>query len=620
MDGQRQNNIPLPISSAGDNKSSRHHNLLESVDIANDVLLLKNIKNMMRCPDHSETMVTFKCEDHGRYICVNCITQCHRKCIDIIEITKVNTHENEGMNASVKEALSQLKEITVSSKIKSENNLARIRSQLVVIQSEQQSLFGELSERLSQAKCNLESEIDVLVTEELQKSERTLRKCKEAEAAEKEYTKILGFILKFGNSKELNIIPNLILEKAKLIREAVETECTTDEISLKLERTIGLETMSNIAKISIVPEGHEKQLQLQSNLCTSSDEILAPDNKILALRKSNIDSPKRCSVSTQTDEVQPESDKFNICMDTSKSDTKNLHKSSAYTSLMTQNINHQGIAYKVKCPGDRHPCTICAIENLCDERIALIDYSNKKLKVFEEDFSPVYTNSFSYRPRDLCHVQDTKFAITFENCKWIEIYDIGKKHAHRKNAFQTKYDIVAIEKFGNDGNIAVLFEENDNKLEDRFSVQIRNAKTGSIDQDFCFDKFPDVPFRFEYSGVKRILCNETNEIFVSDGWKFHCFDTLDAENDSIPESWFYKSRTGNFIQGISDLSLDNEGNIYACGNDSCNVHQISNDDFRVNRIIVSNIEKPISVLVNSNKGFLVIGCDSDDFIHVYHFL
>jgi hypothetical protein len=243
----------------------------------------------------------------------------------------------------------------------------------------------------------------------------------------------------------------------------------------------------------------------------------------------------------------------------------------------------------------------------------LIDNNNQKLKVLNKDFSLAYTNFFHSFPFDLCHIQDTICAIAFQDDKSIEIYNIGET-PYRVRKFQTKFHPVAIASFGNDKYISVLFEDNE---EEKF-IQIRETQ-GRIERTIYFKEMCDAPFTFEASKGKRILCKGTDEIFVSTYSEFHCFIDTPWDIDSVEASWFYKSHRNSPLTGISDITADSEGNIYVCGHDSCNVHQISKDGFKKNRILISNIPNPTSLSVNIKEGFIVVGCANNDYLHVHHF-
>jgi hypothetical protein len=418
------------------NKSSRCHMLLDFDDIIKDVVVIETLKSMMTCPDHPETMVTYKCEDHKRLLCVTCLAENHRKCNHVSEISNAKKPGNEDTCTRVKETLCQLQERITALKHTSEEHIASLRSQLAVTQSEQQSFFSSMQEKLTQAENKLESQTKMLVTEEMNNLEKTLHKCKKAEAEEIECNKLFEFILRFGHLREKNVIPDLILKRVERVCEIIEEECRKGRKYLKFDGNIDLDTMSNLANVSIVSDRQDEHVKLNIVLKASSDEYKESRNTFTTLPK-------------------------------------------------------------------------------------------------------LFTRDCTY----------------------------------------------------------------------------------SIERTIYFKTICDAPFTFEDSEEKRILCKGTDEIFVSTDNEFHCFiDNSDDNIGFVYASWFYKSRRYSPLTGIKDIAADSEGNIYVCGHDSCNVHQISKDGFRISRILISNIPNPTSLSVNIKEGFIVVGCANNDYLHVYYFI
>ncbi|XP_060556531.1 E3 ubiquitin-protein ligase TRIM56-like isoform X2 [Ruditapes philippinarum] len=601
------------------NKLSRDHKLFEGEDISDKFTTIAIMKKMMHCPDHPDTVVMYKCEDHEKYICVTCLAECHRKCYTVNEIAKAKTPVNENMHARVEETLSQLQDTATASKRESEVNITTYKDQLSRVQLQQQSLLSSIYEKLSQAKANLESETLNLVTNEVNYHERNLTKCKEADVEGEQFRKVFEFVMESGNSAERSVIPDLILTRAKDLHETIKVENMTEK-SLIFETTLDMETIGNIANVSMVSASLNEQQGANTDVSVSSDEIPRPVHTLEEKAESSVQKcPPKCNATTQTDEVALQNAHFDTPGDSSSSNiTQNLTENVKIPSLMNRNVNQLGVSYKVRCSGDKERCCVNALEILPDNRLILTDYNNKKLKIFKETFSLVFTKGLRDNPIDLCHVNDKTIAVSFS--KSIETYDIGTNNAHRVGQFPTKVRVFGVDKVGNVQDIAVLFEDNENPF-----LQIRNAITGCIFKTVSFESSRGVPCQFGEDGTLRMLYRGTVAIFISEFEKLHCYKSASTtgyagKNENVvQESWFYKSRAGSYLKFISNLTADDEGNIYVCGRESYNVHQISKDDYRTNRILISNIKLPLSVGVNSKKGYVVVGCDNDDYIHVYNF-
>ncbi|XP_060606183.1 E3 ubiquitin-protein ligase TRIM56-like [Ruditapes philippinarum] len=601
------------------NKLSRDHKLFEGEDISDKFTTIAIMKKMMHCPDHPDTVVMYKCEDHEKYICVTCLAECHRKCNTVNEIAKAKTPVNENMNARVEKTLSQLQDTATASKRESEENISTYKDQLAKVQLQQQSLLSSIYEKLSQAKANLESETLNLVTKEVNDHERNLTKCKETCVEGQEFRKVFEFVMKFGNSVERSVIPNLILSRAEDLYETIKAENMTEK-SLIFETTLDMETIGNIANVSMVSASLNEQQGANTDVSVSSDEIPRPVHTLEEKAESSVHlGPSKCNATTQTDEMALQTGSLDTRGGSSSSNiTQHLTENVKIPSLMKRNINQLGVSYKVRCPGDKARCKIYALEILPDERLIMIDKANTNLKLFTEHFSLVFTKGLHNVPFYMCHVNDKTVAVSFE--KSIETYDIETSNAHKVGHFLTKTDVCSLAKVGDVQEIAILFEESNKPF-----IQIRNARTGRIFKTVNFENSCGVPYKFGEDGCLRLLYKGAIAIIVSEFEKLHCYKSASTtgyagENENVvQESWFYKSRDGSYLKFISYLTADDEGNIYVCGRDSYNVHQISKDDYRRNRIIISNIKKPLSVGVNSKRGYVVIGCHEDDYIHVYNF-
>ena len=83
--------------------------------------------------------------------------------------------------------------------------------------------------------------------------------------------------------------------------------------------------------------------------------------------------------------------------------------------------------------------------------------------------------------------------------------------------------------------------------------------------------------------------------------------------------WFFKMGDGEHVNFIT---YDTEGNIYICDTDSSKIHQISsatNQFSRKSRIIISDLQKPSTILFNHVYRTLVVGCKDDDCVYTYQF-
>ncbi|XP_045176297.2 uncharacterized protein LOC123536873 [Mercenaria mercenaria] len=617
----------LCINCASDhrkNKILRTHKLLKGEEIPKDLKTIKILKSIMACSDHPGTDLTYKCEDHNKYICVTCLAECHRKCNEVNEIPLITSPGNEDRCNIVKESLSQLKEYISTSKSASENNKESLRAQLSAIQKEQKTLFDAIYEQLSKRKKQLALETDELVTKELNDLEGDLQNYSEAETEEEEFQRLLDVTLKCGNAREVNVIPDLISRKIKLLREKLETTNRKERTLLRFDCSMDLKALTDVGQVSVIYNNQVKQPDPRGEHRLSSDEILETEkvsNAVTKLKTGN--TSIQSSVTKHIDEVPQQLEQTSLAIEQEVQSTPKTQQKSHPPSFMKRSVGSHFVSYTVRCQYDTFPCVICAIVILPDDRLVLIDHDNMKLKVLEKDFSLAFIFGFQDKPLDMCHVYNMTIAVSLLDGKEVKKYCIGKSYVSFTGKFPTKFAVDALEKFGNDKKIAILFSD-ETRHDERSIIQIRDAENGRILETLYLEK---AGVTLKLDGAKRMLFRGTNKIFVSDPWKFHCFDidkcvgcpAQQSVTNYVQESWFYKSRKGSVLKDITDLAVDEEGNIYVCGSKSSNIHQISAENYRVNRIIITNIKEPLSISVNSKKGYLVVACLNDSYVHVYHF-
>ncbi|KAH3798897.1 hypothetical protein DPMN_152500 [Dreissena polymorpha] len=86
------------------------------------------------------------------------------------------------------------------------------------------------------------------------------------------------------------------------------------------------------------------------------------------------------------------------------------------------------------------------------------------------------------------------------------------------------------------------------------------------------------------------------------------------------EMWYYKWHTNKIFKDVRDITTDNEGNTYVCATGTNNIHQVSYIYFADNRILLKEIKKPTSILIDSKNSRIIICCDEDNNVHEYRFI
>ena len=126
--------------------------------------------------------------------------------------------------------------------------------------------------------------------------------------------------------------------------------------------------------------------------------------------------------------------------------------------------------------------------------------------------------------------------------------------------------------------------------------------------DKLYDDFGT--YKLTNQGMMRMF--DLNRYVICQERAVHCFSTDGTLN------WWWVS---NCVEAcFCYITFDSEKNMYVCDKDANTVHQVFIPNPMHIRTIVSDIEKPTSVLFNREGNTLVIGCMNDDNVHMYNFM
>ena len=103
---------------------------------------------------------------------------------------------------------------------------------------------------------------------------------------------------------------------------------------------------------------------------------------------------------------------------------------------------------------------------------------------------------------------------------------------------------------------------------------------------------------------------EKKEVLIGDRAQLRCF----SENGVC--KWFVKSHKAHLMNGIMGLTVDEERNIYICGFNSNNLHQVCSKDYKKQRVLIPTLDKPLSVVYDTVQQRLIVGC-GDNTIKIY---
>lgn len=95
--------------------------------------------------------------------------------------------------------------------------------------------------------------------------------------------------------------------------------------------------------------------------------------------------------------------------------------------LLRDRTAEKEIEFNCKTPSDTRNCCLSSVLFLSDRRMMVADQNNQKIKLFKEDGSLIYEQSFSTWPRDFTELGDNKVAVTLPKERKVEIFYLGDK-------------------------------------------------------------------------------------------------------------------------------------------------------------------------------------------------
>ncbi|XP_052806466.1 uncharacterized protein LOC128235703 [Mya arenaria] len=562
------------------NKVTREHSLLKNDEIPADITPFKTIRQLSTCEYHPDIDIAYECEDHEALVCVFCLTESHRKC--------GNVHDLGVDDSAVSDVdvMGALQERIQALQLQKEEQRKTIEIEQQEVKTNIQSLVTKWKDHITGLGNDLETKLNEVSLSKTKQLIKDIGGCQKVETEITINKTLIETLMKYGTKRHISVVLRRTSRARFDLKEKLKTlECQHQQ-NIALVNVKQLEALLTMAELSL----NEQDKDNNDILENTSDEVhvtLDSENK----PTDKIDRSIQTILPVLINEPKQRSSK-----------------------LFAERKSGQKITlFKVKTETDVSMCGIFAI-NLAEYGVLVADYGNRKLKLFSRKFDFICENSLPGPPVDICC--DGEYAyVCYSNLKKVTKYRINTTSIWRCNEISTSYQPLSLTVF--DSRLMILFantENFDSTADDDVHIEIR---TGSaID---C------AIFKSDYEGLedvkdaKRVFHFDASSIVLSENTRVSCYDVDTQAKKLTCRKWFYKSYHQNVLEKAKGVAKDSEGNIYICGEDSNNVHQVSSTNYRCNRVIVQNINSPVCVAVDDQKDRLIIGCRDDNYLHVYSF-
>lgn len=553
------------------NKKTRNHVLMQGTEKSKNQKAIQFLKKVMSCQEHPTTELTHHCKEHAAFICQKCMTTVHKQCKDLTDID--NKESDEGRSQTI---LHNLQQITDSSKkiitLKAEN-LKKIATDGFQIDQERKKIINDIVQHLRKLEDISKQKTDKIIMEQkslLDKETENLQAVNKEFELDKD---IMKLVLQHSTKGTQEVVFEYIQNKIKQKRAELQSYQIGKERRIKFEQCMQFDKSMELGTASMfyLVENHEYQVR---QLDLSSDEYAEADS-----------------------------------VGGSKAVTKQKKPKPIMPSLMTQKLSETETKYKIKCANDSQICSVSGAVTLDSSLIVILDKNNKKLKVFDKDLYFLQQHKFEANAKAICKIGKTLVAVTYEQLKQIDIYEIENDKITHKTRIGTEFCGSSITSSQN-GDILISSSQ-------KKGLQILD-KDGIVKRRI--EKFRDrYGHNVQFDSSSNIHFVQSSQLIISGKHMMRVFELGNTSHQVLNERWFYRSNGNHTLNDASDVCMDSDGNIYVCGRLSNNVHQISGRNHQNNRLLVSNIIKPVLIQVDSVRGRMMVGCENDDYIHVFQF-
>ena len=254
--------------------------------------------------------------------------------------------------------------------------------------------------------------------------------------------------------------------------------------------------------------------------------------------------------------------------------------------------------FNVRLSSDQYVCSLKGAAFLPDGRIALADYDNHNVKLFDAKLYRGKSLSLSSGPWDIVVISAKELAVSLPFESKIQFISASD------NMKATRVIKVDMDCYGLIyRNQELLVVCNDYLIGPAIQiVSLTGRIKQTIDTDRSGQRILEDPYYMTVTPSGKL-------IYVSDKDRIVCMDRHGNVTSVYKESSLRNAR---------GIDIDNEGNLYVCGYMSNNVHQITMHgiDFRC-LLNKEQVWDPWSVTFNESNGTFLLTSDSSDFIKVY---
>lgn len=270
-----------------------------------------------------------------------------------------------------------------------------------------------------------------------------------------------------------------------------------------------------------------------------------------------------------------------------------LSSTLCFKRFSEHDISLPGVSCKVSCH--------IGILRLTNDNLSIIDKNNKVVKLVTPNVRICSHKTLEDEPVDICHIKYDKIGVA--TAKKIIVFSISGNKIWSCYDFPVKDQQILLSFCSVGSNLALLFREKNNA---KTYLQVRTKENKIIDNltQFC-----------DRSGQSIILHNPSfvrlrrpEEIIVCEKRQLTMIDRLGK---------ITRTFTNDAINSINYIAVDSKIGIFLCDTDAGMIHLLPLDACSASRVLITDIEKPASIVFDNGLRRLYIGCLNNNMVYVY---
>ncbi|XP_052806322.1 uncharacterized protein LOC128235549 [Mya arenaria] len=559
------------------NKVTREHSLLKNDDIPADITPFKTIKQLSTCDIHPDNDIAYECGDHEALVCVFCLNESHRKCENIHDLGVVDSADSGiNMMAELQDRIHALKAQRNEIEIEQEKNKINL-----------QCLVAKWKDNITGLGNDFDTQLSEMSLSETTQLNEYIDGCQEIETDITRNKALIETLMKHGTKRQKAVVLRRINHARVDLKDKLQKlECQRQQ-SIALINVKQFAVLTMIAELSL----EEKSKYNTDTLEQTSDEV-----------HDDLDS-----------ENIPR-EKIDECTQTSFAVSNSDAKLRSSKPFSERESGQKITLFKVKTETDTNTCGIFAIK-LTEYGVLVADHRNRKLKLFSRTFDLICEHSLPGQPVDMCFDGSSAY-VCYSDLKKVTKHKITENTILNEMETPTRLQPISLTVFNSRLMILFVTQENvDSSAADDVQIEIR--KGSSINATISYDSDDD---SFNYvKDAKQVFALGKSSIVFSENWRVSCYTVGKQTRELIHRQWFYHSHANQILKKAKGVAKDSEGNIYICGEDSNNIHQVSSKNYKRNRVIIPRCDRPVCIAVDEQKDRLIIGCRIGDYLQAYSF-